>query len=151
MAKLSVLSVLGSAKSSAERQHMVARAGASEGGRVGGGGGTALSSGAVLTGPEFRERVLRADGSINRDNFMQLWPGLRVMGRCSPQDKHTIVRGAHAPCQKSPFYYLHPACWQGNCWSDDCYTPDFSFTKYAIRTVSARPCLCMLASVSHLP
>ena len=49
---------------------------------------------AVLTGPEFRQRVLRPDGSIDRREFDVLWPSLRVMGRCSPQDKYTIVRGA---------------------------------------------------------
>ena len=46
-----------------------------------------------MSGPEFRERVLRADGSIDRQRFTALWPALRVMGRCSPQDKYTIVRG----------------------------------------------------------
>ena len=46
-----------------------------------------------MSGPEFQERVLRADGSIDRDSFGTLWPSLRVMGRCSPQDKYTIVRG----------------------------------------------------------
>ena len=59
-----------------------------------GNGSRAFSTGeAVLTGPEFRERVLRADGSIDREHFRALWPSLRVMGRCSPQDKYTIVRG----------------------------------------------------------
>ena len=53
------------------------------------------ASAAVMSGPEFRERVLRADGSIDRDSFGALWPSLRVMGRCSPQDKYTIVRGEH--------------------------------------------------------
>ncbi|BDA45515.1 Plasma membrane calcium-transporting ATPase 1 [Coccomyxa sp. Obi] len=47
---------------------------------------------AVLTGPEFRQRVLRPDGTIDRREFDVLWPSLRVMGRCSPQDKYTIVR-----------------------------------------------------------
>ncbi|EIE20267.1 calcium-translocating P-type ATPase [Coccomyxa subellipsoidea C-169] len=50
------------------------------------------ASDAVLTGPEFRQRVLRPDGSIDRREFDALWPALRVMGRCSPQDKYTIVR-----------------------------------------------------------
>jgi len=49
--------------------------------------------GEVMAGPEFRERVVRADGSLNRENFDALWPAMRVMGRCSPQDKYTIVRG----------------------------------------------------------
>ena len=60
------------------------------------GGGAGAGPGAVLTGPEFRARVLRADGSVDREAFRALWPALRVMGRCSPQDKYTIVRGARA-------------------------------------------------------
>lgn len=55
----------------------------------------ASTAGAVMTGPQFRERVLRPDGTINRQEFNDLWPALRVMGRCSPQDKYTIVRGEY--------------------------------------------------------
>ncbi|KAK9845411.1 hypothetical protein WJX81_005835 [Elliptochloris bilobata] len=47
---------------------------------------------AVMTGPEFRKQVLRPDGSLDREAFMALWPSLRVMGRCSPNDKYTIVQ-----------------------------------------------------------
>lgn len=38
-------------------------------------------------------QVLRADGSLDREAFAALWPDLRVMGRCSPKDKYTIVQG----------------------------------------------------------
>ena len=71
--------------------------GSSESGRAGNGAGGAGA--AVMTGPEFRERVLRADGSIDRRRFTALWPALRVMGRCSPQDKYTIVRGERSLSQ----------------------------------------------------
>ena len=47
----------------------------------------------VLTGPEFRRRVIRKDGSINQNEFERMWATMRVMGRCSPKDKYTIVRG----------------------------------------------------------
>ena len=47
----------------------------------------------VLEGPQFREAVLKADGSINKQAFEAIWPRLRVLGRCSPKDKYTIVRG----------------------------------------------------------
>ena len=38
--------------------------------------------------------MLRPDGSLDREAFMALWPSLRVLGRCSPQDKYTIVQGS---------------------------------------------------------
>ncbi len=60
----------------------------------------------MLTGPEFRARVLRADGSIDRGAFAALWPPLRVMGRCSPQDKHTIVRGERGGSTLTPLASL---------------------------------------------
>ncbi len=65
-------------------------------------------SGAVLSGPEFRERVVRADGSIDRESFRALWPSLRVMGRCSPQDKYTIVRGELSLSMRQP---VHMTMW----------------------------------------
>lgn len=64
---------------------------------------------AVLTGPEFRQRVLRPDGTIDRHEFDVLWPSLRVMGRCSPQDKYTIVRGVIL-AYKLPRAIVGPAC-----------------------------------------
>eukprot|EP00049_Salpingoeca_infusionum_P000148 m.37606 g.37606 ORF g.37606 m.37606 type:complete len:1393 (+) comp10114_c1_seq1:14-4192(+) len=47
----------------------------------------------VLEGPDFRRRVVNEDGSINYDEMNQIWPRLRVMGRCSPSDKYNLVRG----------------------------------------------------------
>jgi Ca2+ transporting ATPase len=41
----------------------------------------------------FRERVLRQDGSIDYTEFMKIAPKLRVMARCSPTDKYTLVKG----------------------------------------------------------
>lgn len=70
--------------------------------------GERSSSGAVLSGPEFRERVVRADGSIDRESFRALWPSLRVMGRCSPQDKYTIVRGELSLSMRQP---VHTCMW----------------------------------------
>jgi magnesium-transporting ATPase (P-type) len=56
----------------------------------------------VLEGPAFRRRVLAEDGSIRQAAFDELWPTLRVLARCSPADKYTIVKGA------------------GNCRTSDC-------------------------------
>jgi Ca2+ transporting ATPase len=51
-------------------------------------------TGAVaLTGPQFRAQVFRADGSFDQAAFDLLWPTLRVLARCSPADKLTLVRG----------------------------------------------------------
>jgi hypothetical protein len=47
---------------------------------------------AVLEGPQFRHLVLRADGSTDLDAFAALWPHLRVMARCTPADKYTLVQ-----------------------------------------------------------
>ncbi|PSC68202.1 calcium-translocating P-type PMCA-type [Micractinium conductrix] len=55
-----------------------------------------LPAGVVMEGPEFRARVLNADGSINADEFLALWPQLRVLARCSPADKYTIVTGVRS-------------------------------------------------------
>ena len=54
---------------------------------------------AVLEGQDFRERVLRPDGSVDPEAFRQLWGPLRVLARCSPLDKLTIVRGG--ACHKA--------------------------------------------------
>lgn len=54
--------------------------------------------GAVLEGQDFRERVVKPGGSIDLEAFSQLWPSLRVMARCTPSDKLTIVKGAPAAC-----------------------------------------------------
>jgi Ca2+ transporting ATPase len=50
----------------------------------------------VLDGPDFRHAVLDADGSIRQHVFDAVWRRLRVLARCSPADKFTIVKGAYA-------------------------------------------------------
>ena len=52
--------------------------------------------------------MLRPDGSLDREAFWALWPSLRVLGRCSPQDKLTIVQGAplHRLAHARPWYCL---------------------------------------------
>ncbi len=47
----------------------------------------------LIPGPVFRKRVLDADGKLNFAEFMKIAPKLRVMGRCSPTDKYTLVKG----------------------------------------------------------
>jgi magnesium-transporting ATPase (P-type) len=47
---------------------------------------------AVLEGPQFRALVLQPDGSTDLDAFAALWPHLRVMARCTPADKYTLVQ-----------------------------------------------------------
>ena len=99
--------VLGSAErhtKNSEHAHAGVYSGSSESGRDGNGASSAGA--AVMTGPEFRERVLRADGSIDRRRFTALWPALRVMGRCSPQDKYTIVRGEQSTSHRLPLSTL---------------------------------------------
>ena len=54
---------------------------------------TGRSGSAVLEGQDFRERVTRPEGSVDKDKFWQLWPDLRVLARCNPTDKLIIVRG----------------------------------------------------------
>jgi hypothetical protein len=46
----------------------------------------------VLEGPQFRHLVLQPDGSMDLDAFAALWPHLRVMARCTPADKYTLVQ-----------------------------------------------------------
>lgn len=48
----------------------------------------------VMQGEDFRALVCRPDGSINCARFLEVWPHLRVLARCTPQDKLTIVMGA---------------------------------------------------------
>lgn len=41
----------------------------------------------------FRALVLRPeDGSTDLEAFAALWPHLRVMARCTPADKYTLVQ-----------------------------------------------------------
>jgi Ca2+ transporting ATPase len=44
-------------------------------------------------GPDFRQKVIRADGSINYTIFRDIAPKLRVLARCSPTDKYNLVKG----------------------------------------------------------
>ena len=47
----------------------------------------------VLEGKQFRDFVVGPGGFIDRAAFSAIWPRLRVLARCSPQDKYTIVSG----------------------------------------------------------
>jgi Ca2+ transporting ATPase len=47
----------------------------------------------ALEGPEFRRRVTDAEGKIYKPEFDAIWPRLRVLARCSAEDKLTLVRG----------------------------------------------------------
>mmetsp|Transcript_31673 Transcript_31673/g.77666 ORF Transcript_31673/g.77666 Transcript_31673/m.77666 type:complete len:1129 (-) Transcript_31673:386-3772(-) len=47
----------------------------------------------VMTGIDFRERVVNADETINQKEFDKIWPHLRVLARSSPLDKLTLVTG----------------------------------------------------------
>ena len=50
-------------------------------------------AGAVMDGRTFRQRVLDDSGNIVQSEFDRVWPPLRVLARCSPSDKLTIVQG----------------------------------------------------------
>ncbi|KAL4422348.1 hypothetical protein ABPG75_008545, partial [Micractinium tetrahymenae] len=95
----------GAAASGAAGRAAAAAVGAAVGGSpaaLANGGAAAvdlLPEGVVMEGPEFRRRVLNADGSINADQFLELWPRLRVLARCSPADKYTIVTGVRSLTQ----------------------------------------------------
>jgi Ca2+ transporting ATPase len=47
----------------------------------------------AMTGKEFRKRVHNADGVFVQAAFDEIWPRLRVMARCDPDDKHTLAHG----------------------------------------------------------
>jgi hypothetical protein len=47
---------------------------------------------AVIEGPVFRALVLRPDGCTDLDAFAAVWPHMRVMARCTPADKFTLVQ-----------------------------------------------------------
>jgi Ca2+ transporting ATPase len=50
----------------------------------------------AMEGPDFRAKVMNADGSLNQAEIDQIWPRLRVLARSSPTDKHTLVSGIMA-------------------------------------------------------
>lgn len=58
-----------------------------------GNGNAGMDSSLVLEGNQFRSFVVGPDGVINKEAFNAIWPRLRVLARCSPTDKYTIVRG----------------------------------------------------------
>merc|ERR1712078_715988 len=47
----------------------------------------------AMTGKEFRKRVHNDDGVFVQAAFDEIWPRLRVMARCDPDDKHTLAHG----------------------------------------------------------
>jgi len=47
----------------------------------------------VMTGSEFRERVVGDDDEIIQEEFDKIWIDLRVLARSSPIDKLTLVTG----------------------------------------------------------
>lgn len=47
----------------------------------------------VMDGPDFRRAVLDGEDKIRQDVFDLVWSRLRVLARCSPADKYTIVQG----------------------------------------------------------
>jgi Ca2+ transporting ATPase len=51
------------------------------------------SSAIVMTGAEFRERVVDENDEINQEEFDKIWINLRVLARSSPIDKLTLVTG----------------------------------------------------------
>ena len=51
------------------------------------------NDGAILEGPEFRRRVLDVEGQLKTAVFEETWQKLKVMARCSPEDKYLLVRG----------------------------------------------------------
>jgi Ca2+ transporting ATPase len=50
----------------------------------------------AMEGPDFRAKVMNADGTVNQAEIDQIWPRLRVLARSSPMDKHTLVSGIMA-------------------------------------------------------
>ena len=50
----------------------------------------------AMTGPDFRKRVVMANGQIDQVEFDAIWPSLRVLARSSPTDKFTLVSGLGA-------------------------------------------------------
>ena len=50
----------------------------------------------AMEGPDFRAKVMNADGTLNQAEIDKIWPRLRVLARSSPTDKHTLVSGIMA-------------------------------------------------------
>lgn len=47
----------------------------------------------AMEGPDFRKRVLDAEGNMIQSEFDKIWPRLRVLARSSPKDKYTLITG----------------------------------------------------------
>lgn len=50
----------------------------------------------VLDGEQFRSRVIHNDGTLNTAAFLEIWQHIRVLSRCSPADKYTIITAARS-------------------------------------------------------
>jgi len=53
----------------------------------------------IMTGPEFRKRCVIKDGVVNQAEINKISPKLKVMARCSPEDKYHLVKGLIAAGQ----------------------------------------------------
>jgi len=53
----------------------------------------------IMTGPEFRKRCVIKDGVVNQAEIDKISPKLKVMARCSPEDKYHLVKGLIASGQ----------------------------------------------------
>ena len=53
----------------------------------------------IMTGPEFRKRCVIKDGVVNQAEINKIQKKLRVMARCSPEDKFHLVKGLIAAGQ----------------------------------------------------
>lgn len=56
----------------------------------------AANSSLVMEGQEFRDMVLRPDGSLDEEAFLRIWPQLKILARCTPADKFDLVSAVHA-------------------------------------------------------
>jgi len=56
----------------------------------------------IMTGIDFRTRVVNEDETINQEEFDRIWPHLRVLARSSPLDKLTLVTGIQASRCSTP-------------------------------------------------
>lgn len=108
----------------------------------------------VMDGPDFRRAVLDGEGSIRQDVFDLVWPRLRVLARCSPADKYTIVQGAlrglppyillkSAACAASArrAAAILAKCWQG-AQHESPHSAECCSSELCIRTQSWRPSAC---------
>ncbi|KAI8113674.1 hypothetical protein M9435_003668 [Picochlorum sp. BPE23] len=50
-----------------------------------------LGPNAVLPSEEFIKRIKNSQDEVDRESFLENWRDIRVLARCSPSDKYTIV------------------------------------------------------------